>query len=124
MDKPREGSPPPAVFPLWASSRSRPSDDVLLAHRHMNQIPHYVQQSHMRLLDAVNAEAWHREAIIRHLRHPPAVFAGEGDGQQSLNTCGLERIDEIRRLSAGGDRQGHIVFFGPQLNLIDEDARK
>src|SRR5262245_53716741 len=55
------------------------SDHVLLAADDMDQVPEDVQQGLVGLLDAVNTEAGHGEAVVAELGHPAAVAAGEAD---------------------------------------------
>ena len=50
----------------------------------MNQIPDNVEQGDVALLNAVNAEAGDGETILGHFTDATAVFAGEGDGQQTF----------------------------------------
>src|SRR5579871_619020 len=99
-------------------------DDVLLAHGHVRQVPQNVQQRHVRLLDAMNAEAGHREAVIRDFGQPPAILARKRDRQQAFVACCLQRVNQVGRLPAGRDRQRHVVLFAPELDLVDEDARE
>src|SRR4029453_8572508 len=89
----------------------------------VNQIPENVKQSDVTFLNAVNAEAWHGKTILGNLAQPAAVLTGKRDGQEPFLARRLQRINQIGRLPAGRNCQGHVARFGPESKLVDKNLR-
>src|SRR4030095_9732262 len=65
---------------LSAKLVGSPLDDIVLPHGDVNQVPDDVVQRDVSLLDPVNAERRHDEAVLGQIRKATTVLAGEGDG--------------------------------------------
>src|SRR5262249_59041359 len=97
---------------ILEGGRSPPSsflDDIVLSERHVHEVPDDVVERHVRLLDAVNAEGRHHEAVVGELGKPSAVLAREGDREEPVLARRLEGLHEIRRVAARADREGDVA---------------
>src|SRR5262250_682766 len=99
-------------------------DDIVFPQGHVHQVPHDVVERHVRLLDAVNAEGGHDEAVLNEVGESAAVLAGEGDGEEAQLTCGLERLDEVGRLAARAHGQRHVAWASEDAQLVGEHLGK
>src|SRR5258706_1902128 len=80
---------------LGAKLAGPPLDDIVLPQGDVHQVPDDVVQRDVNLLDPVNAERRHDEAVLGQIQEATSVLAGEGDGEKAQLPCGLERLHEI-----------------------------
>jgi len=78
----------------------RASNDILLAHGHMNEMSNNVQQCHVAFPDSMNVEAWNDEAVVCRIHNPAAVFASEGDGEHLFFTRRFQRANQGNSFAA------------------------
>src|SRR5262245_56983973 len=97
------------------------SDHVLLTQRDMNQIPQYVDQRCLDLLNSMNAVRGYDQAIISNLGEAAAILARECNRHQTAASRRLERVYEVGGLAACADRQGHVARLTDKAELIDEN---
>src|SRR5215470_6590732 len=100
------------------------SDDIRLTEYDVNQVPDDMIESDVRLLDPVDAERRNDEGVIGERREAPAILSCEGNSHQTELSCHLERMHEVRRLTARTQRQRHIAAPGMSPQLIAEDLRE
>lgn len=68
-------------------------------------------QDNMDLLDRICRGARRNDAVIRLVSCPATVAAGKYDGWYLFLSTGIQRLEDISRLSGGGDTEKNI-FFG------------
>src|SRR5262245_42591340 len=71
---------------------SRTSDDIVFSQCDVNEIPGYVNERGVDLLNAMNAVGWHNETVIRHFREAPTVLAEPGNSEHFPLARGFESI--------------------------------
>src|SRR5499427_1680445 len=110
--------------PARRASAESASDDILGPERHVHQVPHDVVQRDVRLLDPVDAERGHDEAAVREVGESPAVLAREGDREQPELAGRLDRADQVRRVAARAEQEGHVAVPRQHAELVGEDGGK
>ena len=83
-----------------SNAAARRRDHVLLPAREVHEIPEHVEQSLVRLLDAMDAEAPDDEHVVADLGELAAVATREADGEGPELARGAQRADDIGALSA------------------------
>ena len=99
---------------LRRERRRRASEDIVFPERDVHEVPEDVEQRDVRLLDAVDAEARHHEAVIGAAsasgRRPcPRRRWSAAPSSRARSSA----VDEIRRLAAGAERQRHVAGRAP-----------
>src|SRR5262245_28427894 len=79
-----------------------------------------MNQRDMNFLNAVDAERWDDETVVRQVRKAAAVLTRKSDGHEASLPRNFQPIDQVWRLPARADGQSHIFRPREQSQLVRE----